>query len=159
MSRCGKTQLLEPMVAGEVAPAVERELRTHAATCPVCHHELNWLDTESRLFRERASREEVALLWKEVAQKTALPARRAWGRVLMTAAASMLLVLTAGRVGLTSVQRSGHGVESVTDELLESSALASLDVEPDSACSRLPEGLGFHCAPVVPASFVALRDR
>ncbi len=27
----------------------------------------------------------------------------------------------------------------------------------DGLCSRLPEGLGFHCAPAIPASFVATR--
>jgi hypothetical protein len=107
MSRCGKTELLEAAVQ---TGTPDEGLREHARHCPRCRHELNWLETERRLFRERAARDEVQQLWKGVAHRTAAPRRRAFGRALVGVAATLLVVLGAGRTLLQ--QRSSGGLDA-----------------------------------------------
>jgi len=157
MSRCGKTNHLEAMVAGELGTTFERELRAHATTCTRCRHELNWLESERRLFRQRASREEVSELWQGVAQRSGLRPGRPWVRVMVALAACLLVVLGLGRLSVSShrpqpVNELSGGVSDWSE-----GGFSSLESAEPAACSTLPEGLGFHCGPAVPASFVASR--
>jgi hypothetical protein len=150
MSKCGRTHLLEAMTAGE-APALEFELRAHAQGCPRCHHELSWLDSERRLFRQRAGRDEVNQLWQGVERRT--PKLRADGlnRVVLALAVALLVVLGLGLVGVSPdpTPRASNLVPSVTPDegSLQSVDWASEPVSsPDpQPCSRLTPGLGFHC--------------
>jgi hypothetical protein len=156
MSPCGRTQHLEAVVLGETPSAVAAELRSHAKHCALCRHELNWLESESAMFRQRAGRDEVAHLWKGVAQRSGLEQRRPWGRVLVAVAAAVALVFVGrGSPGRASLAANG----SRPEETLESSMLMSpaLFFEADEPCSKLPSGVGFQCSPVVPASFLASR--
>ena len=160
MSRCGRTQHLEAVALGEAPSAVAAELRAHAKQCALCRHELNWLESESALFRQRAGRDEVAELWKGVAQRSGLQAPpRAWPRVLVAMAAAAALVLLVGRVAPRPVSLATDGSRT-EEEALESSMLmspGSFFFESDVPCSKLPSGVGFQCSPVVPASFLASR--
>lgn len=133
------------------------ELRAHARQCALCRHELNWLESESALFRQRAGRDEVAHLWKGVAQRRGLQTGRSWPRVLVAMAAAAVLVLLVGRVSPRPESLSADG--SPTEEALQSSMLMSpvLFFEAGEPCSKLPSGVGFQCSPVVPASFLASR--
>lgn len=159
MSRCGRTAHLEAVALGEASPATSAELRAHAKQCALCRHELNWLESESTLFRQRAGRDEVAHLWKGVAQRRGLETPRAWPRVLVAMAAAAALVLTVGRVAPKPVSLATDGSRA-EEEPLESSMLSSpafLFFQEDEPCSKLPTGVGFQCSPVVPASFLASR--
>lgn len=159
MSGCGKTNHLEAMVAGEFGTTSERELRAHAATCTRCRHELNWLESERRLFRQRASREEVSELWQGVAQRSGLRPGRPWVRVMVALAASVLLALGVGELSLSRHQaQPGNELSGGVSDWSEGgfSSLETAD-PPNTVCSTLPEGLGFHCGPAVPASFLASR--
>jgi len=159
MSRCGRTAHLEAVALGEVSPAVSMELRAHTKQCALCRHELNWLETESALFKQRAGRDEVAELWKGVEKRSGLTVEpRSWPRVLVAMAAAAVLLVMVGRVEprQTSMATDTLGAE----ETLESSMLMSpafLFFEPSEPCSKLPSGVGFQCSPVVPASFLASR--
>lgn len=155
---CGRTHLLEAAVAGETPRALELELRAHANTCARCRHELNWLDTEQKLFRERAGRDEVAELWKGVATRSGLERPRKWSRVFVALAASVLAVLGASRLAMHPVSSSGADASvAVEQELSESELMSVISLASEDMCSRLPDGMGFHCGPAVPASFVASR--
>jgi anti-sigma factor RsiW len=152
--------LLESIVTGEASSAQAAELRAHADTCPRCRHELNWLETEAKLFRERAAREEVAQLWKGVAARSERPAERPWSRVLVALAASALVLLGVGRVALGSfASHSGADASVFHDEFGMSEPLMSpvLTLEERDNCSKLPDGVGFRCEPAIPASFLASR--
>ncbi|MDP2275766.1 MAG: hypothetical protein Q8N23_02915 [Archangium sp.] len=135
------------------------ELRAHVKQCALCRHELNWLETESAMFRQRAGRDEVAELWKGVEKRRGLSVEpRSWPRVLVAMAAAAVLLVMVGRAApqQTSMATDSFSVE----ETLESSMLASpafLFFEPSEPCSKLPSGVGFQCSPVVPASFLASR--
>ncbi len=157
MSACGRTAQLEAVVAGEAPAALANELRAHAVGCPRCRHELRWLESERALFRERAARDEVGQLWAGVAERRGLAAPRPWSRVLLGVAASVALLLVAGRV---AVGRSGAGdAAGFAEPVGMSEALMSPALPPLAwdNCSRLPDGVGFHCGPAIPASFVASR--
>lgn len=163
MTACGKTQHLDALVSGELTPAVAHELRAHAERCACCRHELNWLESEAALFRQRASRDEVRHLWEGVASRTRLPDAGRSRRVLVSLAASLLLVAGLSRLAPV-VPGFADGAHDASGgpawEALVSESLESPDLRHGSSatsCSQLPEGLGFHCAPVVPASFVATR--
>jgi hypothetical protein len=137
MSRCGRTSQLESLLSHE-----SPELRTHARTCAVCRHELNWLESEATLFRQRAGRDEVAHLWAGV-QARSKPVSHPWPKMFAAlAAAAALLLVTAPsrRVAVTD------------EEPLESDALMSPVLSFDEPCSRLPSGMGFTCQPSVLAS-------
>jgi hypothetical protein len=160
MSRCGRTAQLESVALGEAPTALANELRSHAKHCALCRHELNWLESESSLFRQRAGRDEVAELWKGVAARRGLAAPpRQWPRVLVAMAAAAVLMLLVGRSTPPNVSLAtdgGHGGQ----EMLESPMLASpalMFFEESAPCSKLPSGVGFQCSPVVPASFLASR--
>ncbi len=156
MSRCGRTAHLEAVALGEASPTLAAELRAHTKSCALCRHELNWLESESALFRQRAGRDEVAQLWKGVASRSGLETPpRDWPRVLVAMAAAAALVLMVGNAA-PRASRSADG--SPGDETLESSMLMTpaFFVEEES-CSKLPSGVGFQCSPVVPASFLASR--
>lgn len=143
---------------GDASPATSAELRAHAKQCALCRHELNWLESESTVFRQRAGRDEVAHLWKGVARRSGLETPRAWPRVLVALAAAAALVLVVGGVAPKSVSLATDGNRA--EETLESSMLSSpafLFFEEDEPCSKLPTGVGFQCSPVVPASFLAAR--
>lgn len=146
MSRCGRTSQLEAVVAGEASPALCAEVRAHATQCPLCRHELNWLESEQALFRQRAGRDEVARLWDGLSARQGLGHERHWGRVLVAMAAAAVLVLFAGR--LAWAPRA-----VVAEELLETDALMSpaltLDEGDAVPCSRLPSGVGFQCTQVL----------
>lgn len=158
MSRCGRTQAMEAVALGEVTGARADELRAHAQGCPLCRHELRWLESEAALFRERAGREAVAHLWAGVAKSRGLEARRPWPRVLAAVAAGLVLLFAAARVAAPqgAVDATAQAEEA---EALESPLLMTpvLFVEPDPNCSKLPSGTGFRCEPAVPASFLASR--
>ena len=158
MTRCGRTAQLEVVVMGETSPVVAAELRAHAKKCALCRHELNWLESEAAIFRQRAGRDEVAHLWKGVANRSGLNPSRSWPRVLVAMAAAAVLVLMVGRVAPRPVSLATDGSRS--EETLESSMLMSpgfLFFEESAPCSKLPTGVGFQCSPVVPASFFASR--
>ncbi len=155
MSRCGKTHLLEAVVHGE-RPG--DELRAHAEQCPRCRHELNWLETEQGLFRQRAAREEVSALWKGVAARTGVdPRRPSLNRALVGLAAAVFVVLGAGRVFVAPSSSSGRDASVVSaaelDGLMTENAISQ---ERADLCSRSEQGIGFHCG-YVPASLVASR--
>lgn len=158
MSRCGRTAQLESVALGEAPAALANELRSHAKHCALCRHELNWLESESALFRQRAGRDEVAELWKGVAERRGLAAPRPWPRVLVAMAAAAVLMLLVGRSTPPAPSMATDGGGS--QELLESPMLASpalMFFEESAPCSKLPTGVGFQCSPVVPASFLASR--
>jgi hypothetical protein len=156
---CGRTQYLEAMISGET-PALEADLRAHAQGCALCRHELNWLQTERGLCRQRASRDEVSALWKGVALRSGTGSSRPWQRVLVGLAASALLVAGVGGLGRFASTGANAAPAPAAVEPNESEPLSSEQVlfpSSDERCSKLPTGLGFHCGPAVPASFVALR--
>ncbi len=155
MSRCGRTQQLEAVALGEAPLSQAMELRAHAKHCALCRHELNWLESESALFRQRAGRDEVAHLWTGVAARRGLDTRRSWPRVLVAMAAAAAVVLLMGRVA----PRSQALLAEATKEALESDPLMSpvLFVEAGEVCSKLPSGVGFSCSQPIPASFLAAR--
>jgi anti-sigma factor RsiW len=159
MSTCGRTASLESIVTGEASTAQAAELRAHADACPRCRHELNWLETEAKLFRERTAREEVAQLWKGVAARREVPAERPWSRVLVALAASALLLLGVGQLVLGVTSHSGADASVFQDDFGMSEPLMSpvLTLEERDNCSRLPDGVGFRCEPAIPASFLASR--
>ncbi len=142
------------MIAGET-PALEVDLRGHAATCARCRHELGWLESELRLFRYRAGRDEVHQLWQGVEQRST--ARRSPGlsRAMLAFAASLLFLLGLGRMTMPahpeqSAELGANVPMSVErdEALLQSSddALSRfMSSEDPQHCSRLTPGLGFHC--------------
>ena len=132
MSRCGRTAHLEAVAMGEASPALGAELRAHAKQCALCRHELNWLESESALFRQRAGRDEVAHLWKGVAQRRGLEAQRSWPRVLVAMAAAAAMVLLVGRLAPRPVSLATDGSRA-GEEALESSMLMSPVREPSVA--------------------------
>ena len=159
MSRCGRTHQLEACSRGDLPGPVETDVRAHAKQCAVCRHELNWLETESTLFRQRAGRDEVAELWAEnVRRRGGEPTvRRPWARVLVGMAAAAVLALVVGVGGPASSIRTNS---AQLGEALETDALMSPALffgEEETPCSKLPSGMGFQCAPLVPASFIASR--
>lgn len=159
MSSCGRTPLLESVVTGEASATLANELRAHAAGCARCRHELNWLESEAKLFRERAAREEVAHLWAGVAERRGLPSQRPWSRVLVAVAASLVLLLGAGRAVLGVTSHGGADASVFHEDFGMSEPLMSpvLTLEDRDNCSKLPDGVGFRCEPAIPASFVASR--
>ncbi|MFO0596725.1 MAG: hypothetical protein U0228_15515 [Myxococcaceae bacterium] len=159
MSRCGRTSQLEALVRGEVPGPVDADLRAHARQCAVCRHELNWLETESTLFRQRAGRDEVAHLWAGIEAKnrsSRLSQGRSWPSMLVAMAAAVVLAVVVGRVGLLATPV--HATAS-SNEALETDALMSpaLELGEEVPCSKLPSGVGFSCSLPVPASFIASR--
>jgi hypothetical protein len=153
MTACGRTHQLEAVVVGEAPAALAAELRAHARRCARCRHELDWLETEAALFRQRAGREEVAHLWAGVAERRGLEAPRPWGRMLTALAAAVVLSFAGGR--LAGQARPGWALDAgVHHEALETDALMSpaLELEANAACSTLPTGVGFHCSAPVLAS-------
>lgn len=148
---CGHSHLLDAVVAGEANAQTVLEVRAHAHGCARCRHELNWLETERSLFRQRAGRDEVAHLWAGVKPVGHAPPRRL----------ALLALLAAGVVAVLGLSRiTGPHFTSGASELsatLQSEPLESLPDEP-AACSVLPRGLGFQCGPAVQASFVASRE-
>lgn len=156
MSRCGRTQSMEAVARGEVPAAVAVEARRHAAGCALCRHELNWLESEAALFRQRAGRDEVEALWQGFERRRPqAPDTHPWQRMLLAVAAAVLLLFVAGRL-----ESKAPGLATASDEgALESEPLSSQGwfFEVPESCSRLPSGIGFQCSQPVPASFVASR--
>lgn len=153
MSRCGKTHLLESAVQGELP---DDALREHAAHCPRCRHELNWLETERRLFRERAARDEVQQLWQGVAARTGAEPRRrrVLNRTLVGVAATLLFMLGVGRLVL-GLPGSSSGLDASIVAGSEESGLVTenaFSLERGELCSRPEQGIGFHCGYVTLAS-------
>jgi hypothetical protein len=151
---------MEAVALGELTGSRADELRTHARSCALCRHELNWLESEASLFRHRAGRDEVAQLWAGVAASRGLDAPRPWPRVLAAMAAGLLLLVGAGRLVSTATPLSADARAAAEAEALETEALMSpvlFTTAADEACSRLPSGTGFRCEPAVPASFLASR--
>lgn len=136
MSRCGRTSQLESLLSHE-----SPELRAHARACAVCRHELNWLESEAALFRQRAGRDEVAHLWEGVQARSG--SAHPWPKMFAALAAAAALLL---------VSLPSRHAESTNDEPLESDALMSPALSFDEPCSRLPSGVGFTCQPAVLAS-------
>jgi len=154
---CGRTSKLEALVLGELPQPAARELRLHARSCSRCRHELNWLESEQTLFRQRAGREEVAHLWAGVMARSPVKAPRAWSRVLVAIAASALVVLAGGRVVLTVAHHASHTDFAIgqQSEALESFGTASAGGD---LCSMGgPGSPGFHCSAPLPASVLASR--
>jgi anti-sigma factor RsiW len=164
---CGRSHSLEALVAGEATLTLEAELRAHIKSCSRCRHELNWLETEQALIRQRAGRDEVAHLWRGVARRSGITVSRAWPGVLATLAAGatflLLLVglwqapgasLPQGPLTLASTPMGSESSASASAAGLP--GLESSESTPP-VCSILPQGLGFHCSPELLASFVASR--
>jgi hypothetical protein len=73
----------------------------------------------------------------------------------MAAAAGLALV-----VGVSGPASSMRTNSAQLGEALETDALMSPALffgEEETPCSKLPSGIGFQCAPLVPASFIASR--
>lgn len=156
MTRCARAQHLEAVALGEAPLSVDADVRSHVKQCASCRHELRWLETESTLFHQRASRDEVATLWSGVAERRGLAeAPWRWSRAVMALAATVALMVGLGQ--LTAPRSAGS---SAAAEPLESDALMSpaLFLDDPTPCSRLPSGMGFSCSQPVPASFLASRD-
>ncbi len=158
MSRCGRTSQLEAVANGEAPLSLVAELRAHTKSCALCRHELNWLESEVSLFRQRAGRDEVAHLWSGVATRAGVEAAqgRQWSRVLVAMAAAVALVLGLGQL---SPRPPSMRTAAEAQEALESDALMSpaLFFDAQEPCSKLPSGVGFQCSQPVPASFLASR--
>ena len=158
MSKCGRTHLLDAMTAGEVAPALAVDLRAHASACARCRHELNWLESEQRLFRHRAGRDEVQHLWQGIEQRT--PRLRTFGRnrMLVALAAGLLLMLGVGRLAVSQPHTTVTTAGSDDAQALQSLEWGSepMSFEDPQACSKLTPGLGFHCG-TVQSSVLASR--
>lgn len=155
---CAHAHHLETVAAGEAPPALEAEVVAHARGCQRCRQELQWLKTEQALFRLRAGRDEVAHLWQGVARRRGFGPPRAWGRVLGGLAAAAALVVSLGLVA----ERRAPGTESTAASFTASEPGVSEDpvsfpLDDAEPCSRLPEGVGFHCAPALQASTLASR--
>lgn len=150
MSQCGRTHLLDAMTAGEVAPALEVDLRAHASACARCRHELNWLESEQRLFRHRAGRDEVQQLWQGLERRTPRLRPHGLNRMLVALAAALLLVLGIGRLTVSKNHPTVVGISTDDAEGLQSMEWASepMSFEDPQACSKLTPGLGFHCGTV-----------
>jgi hypothetical protein len=151
---CGRTHQLEAVVLGQTSHVAAAELRAHAQKCALCRHELNWLETESMLFRQRAGRDEVAHLWAGVEARRQPTEARPWTRVLFAMAAAVALIFTLGTLTPRQVRYTSEGPETLESEMLMTPVLFR---EADEVCSKLPSGVGFQCAPPVPASFIASR--
>ncbi len=159
MSKCGRTHLLEAMTAGEVPAPLETELRAHASGCARCRHELSWLDSEQRLFRHRAGRDEVAQLWRGIEARTPLLRRGpSMHRVMVALAAALLVVLGMGRMSVTRPTAGTSQSVSSDDELQTINELMFMSSEdPQTSCSRLTPGLGFTCGAPAQSSVLASR--
>lgn len=149
MSRCNKTHLLEAAVRGETPL---EPLEAHAEDCPRCRHELRWLETERKLFRERAAREEVELLWEGVEKSGVLRRRAGARRTLFALAAGLLLVVGAGRLAVTAPSSSAAMDASVSEQLEGLMTENAFSPERAELCSRAEQGIGFHCGGYVLAS-------
>jgi hypothetical protein len=156
MSRCGKTEQLDAMVAGELAPAQSNVLVAHAAGCAVCTHELRWLQTEHTLFAQRVARAQVEQLWEATARRRSRFSRVRQG--FLAAAALMLIALglRAGNdehISMAPLVFATAG-DAMSVELSNQLAttLSSLDFE-RGACRDLLGENGFACGPALPASF------
>lgn len=151
MSRCGHTEHLEALVMGELHGAEAHELRAHAEHCSRCRHELNWLETERMLFRARAADQQVSTLINRADQ------RRRFVQVALAAVASLLL--TTGMVKILSLGPSSNSASDASISFSESAFEPEVETAESRdvpvGCSRLPEGVGFHCTS--PASFLAIR--
>lgn len=156
---CAHAHQLETVAAGEAPPALEAEVAAHARGCQRCRQELQWLKTEQALFRLRAGRDEVAHLWQGVARRRGFAPPRAWGRVLGGLAAAAVLVVGLGLVA----GRGAPGSEPAAAAFSASEPGVSVDPvsfpvdDASEPCSRLPEGVGFHCTPALQASTLASR--
>ncbi len=130
---------------GELGPAESSQLRSHLERCVVCRHELQWLETEASLFRQREGRQ----LFVEKHTGRRLGFGGAFG--LLAAAAIVLFsayqTLSMTRPSATPVFSPSDGQWSLEVQSSQSAALPQ--------CSTLPEGVGFHCS--FPASVVATR--
>jgi len=159
MSKCGRTHLLEAMTAGEVPGPLETELRAHASGCARCHHELSWLESEQRLFRQRAGRDEVQQLWRGVEQRAPVLRSSTLNRLLVAMAAALLVVLGVGRVGLHSpAEGSAMSENPSSDELLQSfnELMFMSSEDPQSSCWLRP-GVGFTCSATTQSTALASR--
>ncbi len=136
---CGKPGLLEALTRSELTATTAAEVEAHASTCARCRHELNWLRTERALFRARAGRDEVSHLWQGIAARTA-PAPRPWKQLAFALAASALALLSVQQ--LLQARPTVNVAQTAESEPLSSEPIESTD---PTACSRLPEGLGFRC--------------
>ncbi|MBL8919101.1 MAG: hypothetical protein JNJ54_09600 [Myxococcaceae bacterium] len=148
MSRCGKTHLLDAAVQGELP---DEALREHAAHCPRCRHELQWLETERRLFRERAARDEVQHLWKGVVPRVEPGPRGRLNRALVGVAATLLLLLGGGRL-LLGAPVSSAGLDASIVAEAGPVTEGAFSPERGELCSRPVEGVGFHCGYLTLAS-------
>lgn len=141
MSRCGKTELLEAAVHHEVH---DDALREHASQCARCRHELRWLETEQRLFRERAARDEVQMLWRGVEAKVA--PKRGINRALVGLAAAVLVVLSAGRLMVGAPLSASGSDAAITPESVEAFMTENaFSAERSELCSKAGGGIGFYC--------------
>jgi anti-sigma factor RsiW len=148
---CGRPGLLEAHTRSELTAVAASELEAHVATCARCRHELNWLRTERALFRARAGRDEVAHLWQGVAARTApRPSRLSRFAVALAASALALLAMQ---------QLVRAPIAATVDEPTQSEPFASEPIESTdpTACSRLPEGLGFRCTMSISDEALASR--
>lgn len=146
MSRCNKTHLLEAAVAGETP---DHALREHAEHCARCRHELHWLETERKVFRERAAREEVEALWQGTQRRRG--SRRALGRALLGLAAAVLVVIGGGAFVRVPSTESGRDA-SVSEAFEAMMTENAFSAERAELCSRADRGIGFHCGGYVLAS-------
>lgn len=156
MSRCGKSEQLEAMVMGELNVARTSELQAHSERCAVCRHELDWLESERRMFEHRRAREQVQQLWegfaarRVVAVAVPVPKReRDWSRWALAAAAAVVL-----SIGLSSSQVRPQPALTQGESMMSLEEMSRDFGSTSRDCSELRPGMGFACGPYVVASFV-----
>jgi hypothetical protein len=137
-------------------PVVEQEL--HVVHCTRCAHELRWQKSERELFRQRESKTQVAALWKEFesTQVSSAKPKTKWVAFELTALAAAALVLLS--VAFVKQSMPSASATQHLEDFPMTQVLASYETHRADACSKMPDGLGFHCGPGVPASFLASRE-
>ena len=158
MSKCGRTHLLEAMTAGEVPAPLETELRAHASACARCHHELSWLESEQRLFRHRAGRDEVQQLWRGVEQRAPVLRSPTLNRMLVAMAAALLVVLGVGRITLRSPAEGADLSQPASgDDAMSLNEMMFMSSEDPQASCWLRPGVGFTCGATSQSTALASR--
>lgn len=132
---CRRVPEIEALVAGEIAVGQRYELTAHAKTCPMCTHEMRWLETERLLLRKRAGRE----LFSSLARNQPARIRRGLAWVFSSTSVTVLFfALTMAFPRMAGAAVDGAEVGPAYSEI-------SASLQQSAPCSRIPENVGFQC--------------
>jgi hypothetical protein len=148
------------------------EQKLHASHCQVCHHELRWQESERELFRQRTSSAEVGQLWNQFESRHLRGSAHASNASSISGAAGSRLFASVLRPGVlvsvaaglmlslgTYARFSSQSVaQNSRESAVMSEVMASYEVPAGESCSKLPDGMGFHCGPSLPESLVASTE-